>query len=407
MIKPCLPPYPCPIIPRRLHLRWPDTSIFPGDGFVHFQVWHFLSQLSITPRCPRLDGTGQYQQGMSWLELFCFFEIHGGAIQKDDLSTRLSLRACIIKFRAAVSCIVETCMIHEDAILFRPAKCATVRLKPLGFTNFVPCINSIVVPSRIEMDKMLLALVQLKLHLTKDRRRRLLQGQLEVVPGRLSLRGAPGWRQGMVVFKSLPSIEAQNQKPVCCSLVTPCTDGFCLSCPSCGVQKPVSNMTLYAHGRWARLKCATCYATCTARNWRCVCDAAWFTCAIHAHVGFACRSRVRKFVLKQKWQTSNSFDTNHIPPPSVDDGATLQPAAKKPTLKVRGHSAVEVQSSSTSSGGGAPAMPQSAATVSVRKRVLSAQPPKKRAKAKAKPFCRSSDTRAAVERMREARGNPI
>ena len=298
-------------------------------------------------------------------------------------------------------------MVHEDAILFRPTKCATVRLKPVGFTNFVPCINSIVVPSHTEIVKILPALVQLKLHLTRAKRSSLLKEQLEVVPGRLSLRGAPAWRKGMVVRKALPSIEVQNQKPGDCSHDSPRTDGFCLSCPSCGVQKPVSQVTLHAHGRWTRLRCATCYATCTARNWRCVCDAAWFSCPFHARVGFACRARVRKLVLKQNWQTKGTFDTNQIPPPSVDDGATLLPAAKRPNVAVRRHTALAGHSGSSSSSAGAQATPTSVVAVLSRKRFWNTQAPKKRAKAKADPSGTSSDSRAAIDRMREARGNPI
>jgi len=223
----------------------------------------------------------------------------------------------------------------------------------------------------------------------------------------MSLRGAPAWRKAMVVRKTLPPIEVQNQKPGDCSYDTPCTNGFCLSCSSCGVQKPVSQRTLHAHGGWIRLKCAACYATCTARNWRCVCDAAWFSCPVHAHVGCACRARVQKLVLKQNCQTGSTFNTNQIPPPSVDDGATLSAAAKRPNVAVRRHTALAGHSGSNSSSEGAQTTPTSVASEPSRKRCSNAQAPKKRVKAKADPSGTSSDSRAAIDRMREARGNPI
>ena len=292
-------------------------------------------------------------------------------------------------------------MVHEDALLFRPTKCAAVRLKPVGFSNFSPCINSIVVPSQQDLPKILPALVQLKVHLTKAKRSSLLKWNFEVVPGRLSLRGAPAWRKGMQVRRALPSLEVQNQKPGDCEYEVPCTDGFCLSCPSCGLQKHVARQTLFGHGKWARLKCATCYTTCTARSWRCVCDAAWFSCPFHARIGFACKARVRKLVVRTDRTTSATINTNDIPPPSVDDGATIFPGAKRPATALQ-RKTVEASSSSE----GMQAIPNAVAAPRGSKRLCNAQALKKEAKARAKSAGISSDTRAAIERMRDAKANP-
>ena len=404
-VKPVLPTFECTNIPRNIRLRWPRADLFPGDGFLHYQIWHFLRGIQIGPRVPRADGIGQYHQGFSWLELLCLFEIRGGMLQREDLSTRLSLRACLIKFRSNVLRVVDTCMFHEDAILFRPTKCPIIRLRPLGFTNFAPCINGMVVPREDEKNKLLIALVQLKANLTKAMRNSVLQGTFEVTPNRLSLRGAPAWRKGLQVSSMLPCISVQNQQPADCNVRQSNAEGFSLFCPTCGIAKLVANVSLHHGGKWARLKCTTCCVSCTARNWRCSCGAAWFSCPIHAQTGFACRAIKRVQFARRSIKRRPETTTNNAAPPTVDDGATLFPAAKRQHVNSfweRKRAATVIASSGDNSTGHTTGNVAAGGT----KRCSDVHAPKKKAKAKAKSYSNSSESVAAIERMREARANP-
>jgi hypothetical protein len=182
---------------------------------------------------------------------------------------RLSLKACITRFRFVVKQVVDTCMFREDAILFKPAKCATIRLKSIGFTNFVPCLNGVLVPEMRDRDAMLIALVRLRLHLNRNQSKNLIQGCLELIPGRLSLRGAPAWRNGLSTRKVLPNIDMQQIPPkdVRVQVHTDIQD-FMLHCPSCGNQKQAANHSLYNKGRWAVFKCSVCVCSRTVRAWQ-------------------------------------------------------------------------------------------------------------------------------------------
>ena len=115
----------------------------------------------------------------------------------------------------------------------------------------------------------------------------------------------------------------------------------------------------------------------------------------------AFKARVRKLVVRTDRKTNATINTNDIPPPSVDDGAAIFPSAKRPATALQ-LNIVEA----SSSGRGIQAIPKAAAAPCGSKRHCNAQAPKKEAKARAKSAGISSDTRAAIERMRDAKANP-
>ena len=88
-------------------------------------------------------------------------------MQRDNLSTRLSFKACLTTFRSVVQHVASTCLFREDVILFKPARCATIRLRPIGFSNYVPCFNGVLIPDICDRGPMLSALVKLRMHLNK------------------------------------------------------------------------------------------------------------------------------------------------------------------------------------------------------------------------------------------------
>ena len=189
-------------------------------------------------------------------------------------------------------------------------------LKSIGFTNFVPCLNGVLVPEMRDRDAMLIALVRLRLHLNRNQSKNLIQGCLELIPGRLSLRGAPAWRNGLSTRKVLPNIDMQQIPPkdVRVQVHTDIQD-FMLHCPSCGNQKQAANHSLYNKGRWAVFKCSVCVCSRTVRAWQCICNACWFSCPLHASIGFACKAKPRTHSLRRPKAGTLISNTNDLPPP--------------------------------------------------------------------------------------------
>lgn len=117
--------------------------------------------LKISPKELIGKVTGQCEQGTSWLELLCLFGIFGGQLQKKILETKLTLRKALALFKHTVGSVVHLYLFREDAFLWRASRSPSCRLRAAGITNFVPCINGLVVLEAAHSKQLLLGLVAL------------------------------------------------------------------------------------------------------------------------------------------------------------------------------------------------------------------------------------------------------
>lgn len=164
----------------------------------------------------------------------------------------------------------------------------------MGFTNFVPCVNSLVCISDFPTADMVLGLLSLRMAITPDRRRALADNTLLVKDTKISYRGTPAWRKMPCVLTKVgtlsnawayaPNLLLSNQIP----------HTYMLYCPACSSGKEVKHITLYKKGIWKSLCCLRCRNVNTCRGWQCPCGLPWFSCSLHANLGFSCRARTRK-----------------------------------------------------------------------------------------------------------------
>ena len=235
---------------------------------------------------------------------------------------RFSLRACLKHFIHACKMVATLCMNISDSMFFRPSKSSNLRLKCVGITNFVPCINSVALYPSDVASQMLFCLVQLKGHLTKYKLAQLRAGTFTLEPSKLVLRGCPAWRKISKVNVALPSGADLLVPPAGHEVATCQPVRMSLCCPECLSSKEVACISLFRHGRWKQLHCLRCSAFFSSRRWTCTCGSVWCGCALHAASGFLCGSRKRGFAPRSVHEggvACGHEGTNHIAPPSVDD----------------------------------------------------------------------------------------
>jgi hypothetical protein len=355
----------------------------------------------ISPRIVLTQSGGQCEQGTSWLELLCLFELWGGCLQQDMLGARASLRTCLALFRKALMQVCSVCLSREDAFFFKPAKSPIVRLRCAGIANFVPCINGIVVFEDPDKDQILLCLVSLSNKMNKGKVEQLRKGTFQAKLGRLSQRGCPAWRQMFSPRQLIPDRGMLHIRPhdIPCSNALPVS--FRIACPECGHQIPVAQRTLYNKGRWTQLTCTMCLRHATARKWKCACGSDWVGCPLHAQIGFACRTRANKrphpTSIKRVKRGDPVWNTNLLPPPTPE----LCPAPKKVRRFPPGVS--------SSRSAGSPPGPSSGQGLSPRgvKRAASKAPSQQRAKPMPTSRNRVSSAIQAINRLRDAMANPL
>ena len=370
MICPFMPPGPSAHTARNLLPRWPSKSCVTSDHSFFMQCWHFLRAIKFAPAGASATTPGHTcTQGTSWVELLCAFELMGGSIDpssRDDAAPRMSLRNCLLSFVAMCRRVATLCMQTADSCFLKPSKSPSIRLRSLGFTNFVTCIAGNVVFPALVHGQLLACLVQLKGHLSKAKLTQLASGTLSVTPARLPLRGCPAWRRIFKVHPLLPHGNQLFQPPA--SVVLPSRTvphDLAFGCPGCGHFKIVSRISLYKGGKWKQLHCMRCYSACTSRLWTCSCNHAWVGCSRHAPLGFACGARranarvLRRGCVRLR-EVGELTCTDHLPPPRLDS----PPCAKRRRSSASSSAPRQHVASS-------PLVPSAVARVLPRKRGLS------------------------------------
>jgi ribonuclease HI len=386
---------------RKVVPWWPQPHTIPQNSYLFMQVWHFLSNLSVSPRSVLTHTGGQCEQGTSWLELLCLFELWGGCLEQDILGVRLTLRACLAAFRKVLLQVCSLCLPREDAFFFKPSKSPIVRLRCAGISNFVPCINGIVMLEDADKAQMLPCLVALSARLSKNVLEQLRKGIFQAKPCRLSQRGCPAWRKSICPRQVIPDRHMLHTRPhdLVCSIIIPVS--FRIACPDCGHKIPVAQRTLYGNGKWTQLTCTSCFRHATARKWKCACGSFWVGCPLHAQIGFACKTRANKRLqptcIKRVKGGSPKRCTNHLPPPTPEQC----PAPKKARMVPPGSAFSSSASGLPFPSGGPWDKPRGV------KRVASKAPSQRPARPMPSSRNRVSSAIQAIDRLREAKANPL
>ena len=185
---------------------------------------------------------------------------------------------------------------------------------------------------------------------------------------------------------------------------------FRLHCPSCNHNKNVSSLSLFSKGRWRQLLCSACYSTSTARKWRCVCDTPWIGCSIHSYTGFACGRRTRLLHLNRRLGGGLPCvrRTNLQAPPTPAAPCTQVLARKRARTgdgpRSHAHSHAELPRAAS-----VPIIPflRNIPPTQGTKRVASKPHASRRGVPKAKSGSAGADVATAIQRLKEARANPL
>ena len=267
------------------------ADMFSQDTtFVH--IWAFLSKLV---HMPVVHG----QQGISWLELFILFELHGGALDvKSQLTTkatctRISTLKALGTFKLWAKRVITQCGDINVHNLYKACKVSKLRLKPLGFTTFVSCVCFLPVLDHEHAFALNSALLTLRGKVTRNTLCNLRNGMHKVLPRKLALRAAPPWRDMHLITHHLPgTIEAARAVHIVDEQELQArirkAANFTIACPKCGHLKRVGHIRLFKSSKWTSLFCISCKAHCSSRRWQCSCNKLWLACEQHAILGYCC-----------------------------------------------------------------------------------------------------------------------
>ena len=140
------------------------------------------------------------QQGISWLELFILFELHGGALDvrsqltNEAACTRISTLKALGTFKLWAKRVITQCGDANVLNMCKACKSSNLRLKPLGFSIFVSCMCFLLVLRDEHAFALNAALLTLRGKVTKNTLCNLRNGMHKVLLRKLPLRAAPPWR---------------------------------------------------------------------------------------------------------------------------------------------------------------------------------------------------------------------
>ena len=302
-----------------------------GSPNMFNQCCDFLSRLRLAPLRGKSRDTNMPEQGTSWIELFILYELMGGGdgCVYSAAQPRPNLRQALLKFKRTLTHVRLICLRQGDRDLLAPAKVQACRLKCVGVDNFVPCINSCSHIGEEYKTHLLKALVSIRSKAASTN-----NDIHRVTKGKMSYRGIPLWRSATFVkfhhsnftfSEHTHTFTSTCEKPQC----------FKLYCRNCDAPKDVANFTLLNRGKWHPLTCLACAMTCTARFWKCKCRLPWTGCQQHAELGFLCKAPIRaKGTTQSKFlSASGTKRSNPLVPPTYKVKASKCKRGRSPLQK--------------------------------------------------------------------------
>ena len=123
------------------------------------------------------------EQGTSWIELSALFQLLGGdgsafrGGRKNNRSMpKESTKCALAFFKSGCRHVVSVCLPHHEQEFFKPSKLPHHRLRILGFSNFSPCISSLVILEQSFEIPLLRALLSLRMAMSTKKMRRMGSG---------------------------------------------------------------------------------------------------------------------------------------------------------------------------------------------------------------------------------------
>ena len=311
-----------------LHPVAPHKTLLEQGGIAFLHVWHFFCTIKLAP-------VVYPAQGVSWFELFCLFDLYGGKLLEENPASpkpRTSLKKLLDLFKSTCKHVVSTCLPRAEQLLFAVSTRPNCRLKCIGFSNFVSCIQSNLCLEHTAQMKLTHALISCRMVVTDKKAKAITKGDLHLATTRLKLKGIPTWN----TFRS-----KVEQAPVLLSVATnshlsveprqPCIfrDGttIFLECPRCTAIKQCSKHPLFGKNGFSAVFCQGCRRTTISKTWRCLCDGKphWFRCGHHASLGFAIAKPTKQAprTLEEGHQSTSRITRRRLMPGDKDTVPTV------------------------------------------------------------------------------------
>ncbi len=162
------------------------------------------------------------------------------------------------RFKRTLLMVASLSLSTDERVLFRPSRSRLCRLKDIGYTNHVSCINGVVLFNDRLRCHVLFGLLALRMAITNKVKHSLNQGHLHLRPRKLSYRGVPAWFKLGPLSSEVPAVAGL----ACVTGITMFswrrTNMLWLACSQCSIRTDVQHTTLFLRGKWATLKCGYC-----------------------------------------------------------------------------------------------------------------------------------------------------
>ena len=224
--------------------------------------------------------------GITWLELYVLFAIHGGCEQirgKQKTQPHLkaeTLQTAIANFKKRVRKIAKQCTKEEDELYTSVSYARVNRLQSLAISNKHAAIKG--TPIIEEEDARIIVKAILAMRGVNQKKHKILheQGHLKLIPRPMAYKGtAHAWLRNLGNMEQHRDWTKEPRNP------DPLTrEQEVLSeimCPECDASQSTKNQKLHTKNGYSQIKCKECHEVNTAIKWQCTCGGSWIRCGVH------------------------------------------------------------------------------------------------------------------------------
>ena len=287
--------------PQHIRLKFKDDianyrrtiGIYPEAQ----DIQRFLQEIKLQA----VDGS---EQGVSWLELYVLFNLHGYGMKEQKghsrAESRRTLKCQFKRFIMAIRAINRHTADEQSALFFRHHEGKMPRLRGLGISSHVPMVRFQVQLPKEMKDAIAFEIIRSQTRHSRLKVQEILDGKIKVQTKKLNLRSRANWAK---TIRSVAGYDTK-QRPADTSAVA--SDGaqvehglqrqtvvhanemnisaeVLFRCPACQqkVQGDIKALDLKDLGN--RTRCKHCNKAWPVSEWKCPCDKRWHDCPMHRH----------------------------------------------------------------------------------------------------------------------------
>ena len=225
------------------------------------------------------------QGGITWLEMYILYTLHGGKVTANPMAKTLSLQTAIKQFKTRARKVAQHCIAKEDEWQLQPCEARKNRMEALAICNKHAGIKGMPRLNDQEAKRVTAAVLAMRGVNQKKQKLAHQEGNLKLHRRPMAYKGlSRAWLRNLTKASHQDDWTVRSKtpdKPE--SAKIPLKR---IGCPKCSFMQDTAKHRLRAKIGYGQMTCQRCRHATKSSTWTCECSVEWHKCHMHVHANY-------------------------------------------------------------------------------------------------------------------------